>query len=63
MGKCPSMDCVARDTATQSADNHVATSVCWAAAKCIPLCRGTYNKTPVMDIHSSEPLRLRRVSS
>jgi hypothetical protein len=62
-GKCPRMDWAAKDIAAQSVDNRVATSVCWAAAKRIPSCRGASSGAPVRVIHSSKPLRLRRVSS
>jgi hypothetical protein len=41
----------------------VASSVCWAVAKCIPLCRGASGGALVMVIHNSEPLRLKWVSS
>jgi hypothetical protein len=35
----------------------------WAAAKRIPSCKGASGGALDMVIHSSEPLRLRRVSS
>jgi hypothetical protein len=57
------MDRAARDTTAQTADNRVATLVCWVAAKHIPSCKGACGGASVMVIHSSEPLRFRRVSS
>jgi hypothetical protein len=43
MRKRPRMDWATRDTATQSVDNHVATPMCLAVTKRIPLCRGPQN--------------------
>jgi hypothetical protein len=63
MGSHPRMDWAARDTTAQSTDNCVATSVCWATAKHIPLCSGASGGAPVVVIHSLEPLRFKRVSS
>jgi hypothetical protein len=59
MGKHPSVDWAARDTA-QSTDNRVATSVYSAAEKHIPSCRGLWGML-VMDINNLEPLRLKRL--
>jgi hypothetical protein len=63
VGKRPSMDWVARDAAAQNPDSRMATSVWQAAANCITSCRGPGGGVLVMVMHSSEPLRLRRVSS
>jgi hypothetical protein len=63
MGKHPRMDRAVRDTATQSVDNSVATSMCWAITTHIPSCRGASGGAPIMVIHNPEPLRLGRVSS
>jgi hypothetical protein len=37
--------------------------VWWITANYITSCRGAYNGAPVMVIHVSESMRLRRVSS
>jgi hypothetical protein len=63
MRKCPRTEWAARDTTSQSVDHHVAITACWAAARCIPSCEEVNDGAPVMVIHSSEPLILRRVSS
>jgi hypothetical protein len=57
------MEWVARDTAAQSMDSRMATTVWRAAANHIPSYRGAYGGAPVMIIHNLEPLRLGRVSS
>jgi hypothetical protein len=63
MGKHPSMDWAAKDNAAQTADIHIATSVWWVGANHTPSCRGAYDIAPAMVIHSSDPMRFKRVSS
>jgi hypothetical protein len=63
MGKWPIIDWAAKDTAAQSTESYEATSVCRAAAKHIPLCKGARDRELVTVMHNSEPLILRRVSS
>jgi hypothetical protein len=59
----PKYGLAARDTSSHSTDNRMTTSVWWTSASLIPSCRGAYGRSPVMVIHSSDPLRFRRGSS
>jgi hypothetical protein len=53
MGKWLIMDWAAKHNTVQSTENYEATSICWAATKRIPSCRGARGGEPVTVMHCS----------